>query len=370
LKVFPKTVEGQTGGQVGIAVATPICDGITPCRLQFEIESGDLSIAADPNDPTGKRFAKVDMTCADLGGQKFVSEGSDWVEVTANPMIVGLTPKLPSINLDTATAKYSDTITCTLTTRTRRVHSTTGAVVENSLVNGGSVTPVTLALLVQEKAGVLSQATAGKLFVDISSTTYTAVSLSIFKAFHDLGGNYDIAVTGDSKANIFLSKTSATPAVETNTITITPADATYPTCNQNKCTLTFYARRAVLTLANKFEVQQSKQDLTITHAGQVLTIPIANSQLFSAAAVAQAPTALAPGAIISVNGETGVAVQASLQNRTVIVESVHATTVPDDEYSHVSAGIVYAAVGSAFVFVLCLGLIAAKLGAKAAAKGV
>jgi hypothetical protein len=360
------------------------CDGTKTCRVVFLLTANaDLpTIDGDLDMNNLKRYAKIDLACcvvstfvaADACPKESASltSESDWVEVPssgfpANPLKVPVSVQLPPSDIGAAFSRIEK---CFVTVKHRKSIIVAGQPV---LIEKGTTDTNPLRVDFFDLNAVANTANGGKLFVDVSSTTFQTVTITIPKTFHDLvavppaENTYVITVVSGGKKNVFISDKSSGPDLDTITITKATVD---PTCSATKCTLTFYARRVVATTSGKFEVQQATTDLMITHSGKSITVPITNSLLFAAAAATQAPTALAPGAIISVNGETGVASQASLQNRTVVVESVHATNVPDDEYSGVSAGIVYAAVGSAFVFVCVLGLIAAKLGSKAALKGV
>jgi len=369
LTVFPtpgppgKAVEDQTTGQKTLADAsanpTPFitCDGTKPCRVMFQLAAeADLpAITGDQNPGDLKRYAKIDINCCVVGtwdltpvdpacANKLTSE-SDWVEITgfpANPLRVALTVKLPTSNIDVV---FNQIEKCQVTTRQRRsnVVNAQPVTVEASKVDAAAL----LRVDTQDVNAVAAVVNNGKLFLDVISASYQAVTITVPLTFHNFGAGdrYVLRVAFGGKQNVYIAKTAAGPDVDAD-VEILKTEAS---CSGNKCTLTFYAKRAVITTSAKFGVQQATTDLRITKSGVTLTLPITNSLLFAAAAAAQTPTALAPGAIISVNGETGVASQASLQNRTVVVESVHANNVPDDEYSGVSAGIVYAAVGSAFL---------------------
>lgn len=119
--------------------------------------------------------------------------------------------------------------------------------------------------------------------------------------------------------------------------------------------------------AHKFGVaDQPAITVTSSGSGTPYTIPLSLSGVFAGLTSAN----FAPG-VISANGEVGKAVSTATPNTTLEVNSIRSQRVLlDDEFRTVASGIVYAAVGSAFAFVLCLGAVAAAIGSKAAAKGV
>jgi len=129
----------------------------------------------------------------------------------------------------------------------------------------------------------------------------------------------------------------------------------------------FYLKIGVAGGASAKFASLDTATIVINSGGVRLVVPVSYSLL-----AANAPNAFVqtPGTLgNSVTGAANVAFFTQTPNATVVVNNpVRNARVPDDEYTHVAAGIVYAAVGSSFLFTVILGGIAAALGSKAAKK--
>lgn len=195
----------------------------------------------------------------------------------------------------------------------------------------------------------------------VSSTNTNARRIAVPLVTYTPEPTYTFACTGLVECSNTESFVAVSPTVETLNF------VTFVNENSRKFGYVWVRPRTGKVGAHKFGVaDQPAITIRSSGTGTPYTIPLSLSGLFAGLTSAN----FAPG-VISANGEVGKAVSTATPNTTLEVNSIRSQRVLlDDEFRTVASGIVYAAVGSAFAFVLCLGAVAAAIGSKAAAKGV